>query len=94
MSPLPWVRSTPSREGSGSLMYLATQRVRDGFNREGINAFRYAHGYTWQLPPPGIPDDDSGVLVNMKIRPSAWLRWCHDVDEVVKRRGLPASLPG
>lgn len=48
-------------------MYLAAQRVRDSFHREGINAFRYAHGYTWQLPPPGIPDEDSGVLVNEMI---------------------------
>jgi hypothetical protein len=44
-------------------MYLTAQRVRDSFNREGINAFRYAHGYTWQLPPPGVLDQDSGVLV-------------------------------
>lgn len=50
-------------------MFLAAQRVLAATGHEGINAFRYLHGgYTWYgLPPPGIPDQNPGILLEQRI---------------------------
>lgn len=46
-------------------MYFTAQHVVSSAGRgEGINAFYYAHGpFTWMaFPPPGIPEQNPGVL--------------------------------
>lgn len=50
-------------------MYLTAQRVIAHGGQEGINAFHYKHGaQSWSgLPPPGIPDQDPGVLAGERI---------------------------
>ncbi len=51
-------------------MYVTAHHVVNKARQlEGLNAFHYAHeGLTWTaLPPPGIPDDQPGVLTRQQI---------------------------
>jgi hypothetical protein len=50
-------------------MYLSAQRVVSGQNDQGLNAYCYLHGsFSWNgLPPPGIPDQNPGELVDEAI---------------------------
>jgi len=45
-------------------MYLTALHVVDpATGQEGVNAYYYEHRVTWDVPPPGIPDQDPGELV-------------------------------
>ncbi len=50
-------------------MYLTSHHVlAPSSQHEGINSFLYLHGsYTWQEPPPGIPDQNLGTLAAQSI---------------------------
>ena len=50
-------------------MYLVAHDVRrPSTGQEGINAYCYLHGpYTWEVPPPGIPDQDPGTLTASRL---------------------------
>jgi hypothetical protein len=50
-------------------MYLTAHHVVSPVSGdEGINAFHYEHGSVgWQIPPPDIPDQRPGTLVNAII---------------------------
>lgn len=50
-------------------MFLTAQHVASSAGAEGINAFVYHHGpYVWHgLPPAGIPDTNTGMLVAQTI---------------------------
>ena len=50
-------------------MYLTSHHViapRTGY--EGVNSFLYLHGaFTWDFPPPDMPDQNPGTLVAQSI---------------------------